>query len=137
GHIRHQLGLVSLRIVDQISGMDFEEFRQQHAAGVGQVRARAALDLRKVALADRLAQLFLDQARDFELREFAVESAQGSFHLPEIAKFLAQSHIAIRNEYMANCDSSQEGAPRNQPQAGRRHLPNELYLVWLSLLRTL
>ena len=85
-------GLKSLRIVDQVAGMHFEEFRQQQARRVSQVRARAALDLRKIRLADGLAQLLLDGSNHFLLRHLAFEAPQGAFHFPQVADFLSQFH---------------------------------------------
>ena len=48
-------------------------------------------------LADRFAQLLFDGAHDLLLGHLALESAQSALHLPQIADFLAQPHIAIRN----------------------------------------
>ena len=47
-----ELGVVAFGVVDEVAGVDFEEFCEQEARGVGEVRASAALDLGKIGLAD-------------------------------------------------------------------------------------
>src|SRR5262249_32461028 len=100
-HVRHQFGVKPFRIVHQIARMDFEKAGQQHARGVGQVPAAAAFDLRKIRLADALAQFFPHSADHFLLRHLALESAKPPFHFPEVAYFFAECHIAISNYYIA------------------------------------
>ena len=99
-----QLGVVALRVIDQVAGMHLEKSRQQQSACVGQVRARAALDLREVRLAHRGAHLCADGADQLLLGHRAVESAKGAFDFAKVADFLAKFHIAIRNNNIANCD---------------------------------
>ena len=101
-----QLCVVALRVVDQVAGMHLEEACQQQPGGVGQVRARAALDLREVGLADRRVHLLANGAHQFLLRHGAVESAEGAFDFAEVADFLAEFHIAIRNNNIAICNKS-------------------------------
>ena len=84
--------------------MHFEEARQQHARRISEVRPRAALDLREIALADGFAQLLLDQPRHLLLGKFAVQAAEGAFHLPQVPKFFTEPHIAICDYYIAICD---------------------------------
>jgi hypothetical protein len=69
---------------------------------------RAALDLRKITLADGFAEILLNEAGHFELGELTVESAQGALDLPQVPKFFTESHIAICDYYMAICDCCQE-----------------------------
>src|SRR6185369_8712239 len=57
--VRGQLGVKSLRIVDQVARMDAEELRQRHAARVGQMPPLTPLDLREIRLADLAPQLLL------------------------------------------------------------------------------
>jgi hypothetical protein len=50
--------------------------------------AGAAFDLREVALADALADLFLDEAGEFGLRQLPIEAAEGAFDFTEVPEFL-------------------------------------------------
>jgi len=68
------------------------------------VRPRPALNLRKVTLTDGFTELALNQPRHLQLRQFAVEPAQGSFHLAQVPKFFTEFHIAICNYSIAICD---------------------------------
>jgi hypothetical protein len=47
---------------------------------------------------------FFYHARHFDLRQFAVESADGPFYFPEVPKFFTERHIAICDYYIADCD---------------------------------
>src|ERR1017187_3083562 len=107
-HVGDQLVLKPLGIVHQVARMHFEKSCQQHARRIGKVRTRAALDLREVALADGLSQLFLDQPGHLELRELTVEPAERAFHFAEVAELFAELHMAICDYYIANCDGCQE-----------------------------
>ena len=82
--------------------------RQQHARGVCKVGPGAAFDLRKIALADRLAEFLLDQPRQLYLREFTVQSAQRSLDFPQVPKLFTERHIAICDYYIADCYLCQE-----------------------------
>src|SRR5262245_28526564 len=62
--LRGQLRVEALGIVDEVSGMDLEEAREQQPRLVRQVRAAAALDLRQIRLADRVLQLGAHGARN-------------------------------------------------------------------------
>ena len=62
--------------------MHLEKARQQHARGIRQVGPGAALNLREIALADGFSQFLLHQPRQFDLRQFAVEAAEGAFYFP-------------------------------------------------------
>src|SRR6185312_497647 len=88
--------------------MNFEKMRQQHARGIGQMGTGAALDLRKVGLADAFAHLLLHRAHHLLLGQRPAVTAQRAFHLAQVADFLAQSHIANRNSNIAICNSGQE-----------------------------
>ena len=66
-----------------------------HARGVGQVRAGAALNLREVALADGFAEVLLDHAGEFHLRQFTVEAADGALHFAEVSKFFTERHCNL------------------------------------------
>ena len=55
-----QLRRVALRVVHQVARMHLEEAGQNLPRGVGQVRPRAALNLREIALAQLRAGLGLD-----------------------------------------------------------------------------
>ncbi len=96
-HVGDQLVLEAFGIVHQVAGMHLEKPRQQHAGGIGQMRPRAAFDLREIALADGFAELLLDQPGHLLLREFAVEAAERAFHFPQVPEFFTESHIAICN----------------------------------------
>ena len=66
---------------------------------IRQVRPRPALDLRKIALADGLAELLLDQAGQFLLRQFAVEAAQRALHFPQVPEFFTECHCNLQLLY--------------------------------------
>jgi hypothetical protein len=87
--IGDQFVLIALGIVDEVPGMYLEKAREEHAAGVGQVRSNATLDLRDVALADRLALLLLDEPDQLLLGQLAIEAAKGSLDFAEVPDFLA------------------------------------------------
>src|SRR4051812_36419813 len=87
--IADQLVLESFGVIDQIARVDLEKLREQHARRVGQVRAGAALDLREIALADGLAELLQDEARQLDLRDFAVEPTQGAFDFAQVPELFA------------------------------------------------
>src|ERR1035438_4688932 len=84
--------------------MHFEEARQQHAGGVGQVRSRATFDLREIGLAQAAAHFFLKRDGQLLLRHFAVQSAQGGLHQTQVPKFLPEFHITISNYNIAICN---------------------------------
>jgi len=66
------------------------------------VRPLAALDLRQVRLANRLPRLGLDALHQLLLRERAIEPAQRTFHLAQIANFFRPaSYIADRDKNIA------------------------------------
>src|SRR5689334_11557682 len=92
-----QLGVVALRIVHQITWMNFEEASQQHATGVGEVWTGAAFDLRQVRLADLLSQVLRNRVNHLLLCEGPAKAVKGALHLAEVTDFLAELHIA-------NCD---------------------------------
>src|SRR5215467_4489243 len=78
-----------------------------------QVWTRAALDLRKVGLAQAAANLALHGCREFLLRERTTESAKRTFHRSERAKLVTEFHgrlrnIAICKIYIAICNLSSE-----------------------------
>src|SRR5258708_16803227 len=50
--IAGELGVVALWIVDQVTGMNFEKARQQHARRISEMRPGAALYLIEVRLAE-------------------------------------------------------------------------------------
>src|SRR5215831_13928698 len=93
-HIRNQLVLKPFRIVHQISRMHSEKPCQQHPRRVRQMRPRPALDLRQIALADRLPELLLNRSRHVQLRQFPTQAPQGSFYFPQISQLLTQPHSA-------------------------------------------
>ena len=99
-----QLGVVTLGIVDQISRMNLKKPCQQHARGVGQVRSRAALDLREVRLAQPTASFFLQRARQVLLRHLVIHAAQRAFDQAQVAEFFAELHITICNYDIAICN---------------------------------
>jgi hypothetical protein len=84
-----------------------EKAREQHARGVGEVRASTALDLREITLTDGFIELGANEPGDFLLGEFAVEAAKSAFDLPEVPKLFAEPHIAIRDYYIAICNQRQ------------------------------
>ena len=45
-----------------------------------------------------------DRADHFLLRHLAVQAAEGAFHQPEVADFLAEFHIAICDYHIAICN---------------------------------
>src|SRR6266851_5278704 len=90
--IAGQFRMVALGIVHQVSGMDLEEPRQQHARRVCELRPRSALDLRQVRLAESSAHLLLERPRQILLGHLAAEAAQRAFHQAQIAEFFAELH---------------------------------------------
>src|SRR5438874_427675 len=88
--------------------MHLEEVRQQQPGVIGQVPPVSVLDLRQVRLADGTARFLPDRPHDFLLRHLAAETAQRAFHLPQVPKFFAESHISISNMYIAIRNKSQE-----------------------------
>ena len=58
---RGRTGRHVVEIVDEMSGMNFEEPREKETGGCGHVRARAALELGEVGLADRAVLLLADR----------------------------------------------------------------------------
>src|SRR5215469_13916714 len=98
----------TIRIVDQISRMHFEERRQQHSRVVRQMTPGSAFDLRKVRLADRTPPFLLDRANDFLLRHLTVQAAKCSFHLPEVSELFTEFHMSISNMYIAICNRMQQ-----------------------------
>src|SRR5271165_747172 len=99
-----QLRVKSFGVVHQITGMHLEEPRQHHARRVGEVRTRAALELRQVRLAQAASQFLLERVGQLLLCHLAVHVAQGAFDQPEVAKFFAEFHIAISNYTIAICN---------------------------------
>ena len=94
--IRQQLGIVALGIVDEIARVNLEELRKKQARRVGEMRPRAALDLRKIGLADRRSILaaaglrfvgFLDGADQLLLGQGPVEAPKIAFDLAKIIGF--------------------------------------------------
>src|SRR5262245_7594517 len=109
-------------IVHQVARMHPEKLSQQHPSGIGEVRARAALDLREVGLADRTPFLTSDGADDFLLRHLAVQAPERSLHQPQVANFLSETHIAICDQYIADCDlrnSTRSGVTRQVAESER------------------
>src|SRR6266446_5655452 len=72
------------------------------------VRARAALDLREIGLADRLAELFLDRANDFLLCHRASQSAKRALDFAQVSEFGPEFHIANCDLYITDCNICQE-----------------------------
>src|SRR5215471_7667255 len=68
------------------------------------MRTLAALDLRQIRLADRLARLFTDRLEQFLLGHRAPHTAEGAFHLAQVTDFLAERHMPNRNNYIAICN---------------------------------
>src|SRR5664279_3984724 len=99
--IAGQLGVIALGIVHQVTRMHLEEARQQHARRIGQVRARPALDLRHVRLAEPAAHFLLQCNHQVLLGHLAAHAAQSAFDQPEVTDFFAQLHITICNYNIA------------------------------------
>jgi hypothetical protein len=55
-----------------------------------------------------LPQLGLHRPDNFLLRQFAIQTSQRAFHFAQVPKFLSQSHIAICDKNIADCDTRQE-----------------------------
>ena len=58
----------TLRVIDEIAGVHFEEIRKQHSRVVSQMPPASVLDLRQVRLADGPVTLFFDCADHLLLR---------------------------------------------------------------------
>ena len=99
-----QFGVIAVGIVNQKSRMHFKKLGQQGTRRLRHVPPRSALNLRDIGLADALALLFADRCDQFLLSHRAVQAAQGAFHLTQVADFLGQLHISIRNIYIAICN---------------------------------
>src|SRR4051812_6299003 len=100
-HVRGQLVVIALGIVDQIAGVDLEETGQRHARAVGQMPALAALNLREISLTDGGPKFAGDRFGDCLLSHLAIEPAQGSFNRTEVTEFLADGHSKLLYQY---CD---------------------------------
>src|SRR5579864_157323 len=87
-----QLGRVAFRIVHQETWIDAEESRQQRARAVREVRARAALNLREVGLAQPAAYFLFHGLCQFLLGHRTAEATQGAFYGAERTEFVAESH---------------------------------------------
>ena len=87
-----QLGVVALGIVDQVSGMDFEEAGEEHPRGVSKMGAGAAFYLREIGLAEAAADFPFEGAGEILLGHLAAESAQRAFDEAEVAEFFAEFH---------------------------------------------
>src|SRR5262252_6617809 len=94
-----QLRVEALGVVDQITGVNLEEARQEHPARVRQVRPPAALDLREVRLADRLTELVGHRARHLGLGHLTVEAAERSLDQPQVAKLFSKRHSRSQSSY--------------------------------------
>jgi hypothetical protein len=105
--IRNQFRRIAFRIIHQVTRMNFEKLREQHAAGVRQMRPRAAFNLREVRLRKWLLQVLLYGPDHFPLRHGAVEAAHCAFDFAKIPDFVAEQHIAIRDQCIAMCDGLQ------------------------------
>src|SRR5258708_913401 len=68
------------------------------------MRARAALNLREIGLADGGVHFRANGADQLLLGHSAIEAAKGAFDLAKVADFLAKLHIAIRDNNIAICD---------------------------------
>jgi hypothetical protein len=99
--------LITLGIVHQIARMNFEETRQQHARGVGEMGTPAAFNLRQLGLAEGQIQFLLDGADDFLLCHFTAQAAKGPFHFAKIAQLFTELHIAICDHSISICNNSQ------------------------------
>jgi hypothetical protein len=102
--VREEGGAVAFGVVDEVAGVDLEEAREQEAGGVGEVGAGSGLDLGDVGLGQGGSGVRLDGADELLLGHGAVEAAEGSLHLTEIAKFVRELHIAMRNMIITYCD---------------------------------
>src|SRR5258706_11380656 len=69
---------------------------------------RAAFDLRQIRLADGPLHLPGDGANHFLLRHLAIQPAERAFDQAQVTNFFSEAHIAIRNKYIAICNSRQE-----------------------------
>src|SRR6266511_2857400 len=107
--IRHQLSRVAFGIVDEVPRVYLKKSGQQHARGIGQVRPRAALDLREIRLADRFAQFFLDGSNNLLLCHRSSQSAKGSLDFAHVSEFGAEFHITNCDIYITDCDICQGG----------------------------
>ena len=87
-----ELGVKSRRVGDEIAGVHLEEAREELTRMMRQMRARAALDLREIRLAEGGVELGADGADDFLLAHLAAEAAQFAFHLAQRSDFLAEGH---------------------------------------------
>src|ERR1035437_4403221 len=76
-----QLGMVALRVVYEVTGVNLEEGGQNLPRGVGQVGPGTAFNLRKIALAQLSAGLRLDGPHHLLLAKVAVKAAQTALNL--------------------------------------------------------
>jgi hypothetical protein len=99
--------------------VNLEKLREQQARRVGEMGPSAALDLREIRLADRSSVFaaagfglvgfligFLDGSDQLLLGHGPVETAKISFDLAKITDFVAQFHIADRNNDITICNKS-------------------------------
>ena len=83
---------VNLGIIHEIAGVHVKEAGQQQTGGAGQVRPRAALDLREVRLADFPFQFVADALGDFALGHLPAQAAGCPFEESELRNLVSQAH---------------------------------------------
>lgn len=93
--VGEQLSMVALRVLNQVPRMYLEELRKQQAGGVGEVRAPARLDLRKVALTHGRVHLGGNGAYELLLGHRPAQASETAFDLPEILQLVAELHIVL------------------------------------------
>src|SRR5690349_16723043 len=91
-----------VEIVDEMTGMHAEQARQQQPGIAGHMRARSALELREIGLADLSLLLLADRPGHFGLSHFPAEAAGVSFQHPEVVEFLSERHCNL--QCIANCN---------------------------------
>src|SRR5277367_3273471 len=101
GKVGEEFGVVAIRVVDEIAGMDLEKPGKEKTSGVGEMRTGAALDLREIGLADGgfAVAVGLDGADELLLGHGAIEAAEAAFDFTEIPNFVAELHGYCRSQY--------------------------------------
>src|SRR5690348_892530 len=89
---RLQLRGVAFRIVHKKTRIHTEKTRQKRACAVRKVGPRAALDLRKVSLAEAAAHFTLHGFGQLQLRHGTAKATKRTFDRAKRTEFVAESH---------------------------------------------
>jgi len=105
--IGYQLGVIPLRIIDEIAGVNLEELRQQQPRRICQVRTSSTFNLRQIRLADCSFTSFftydiflLNRPNQLLLSHGAIEAPETALDLAKITDFVAEFHFDCKSQYL-------------------------------------